>query len=97
MSSIIYVIFTTLSFCIEAVCLLMMVRAILSWFPGVGRGSKVVAFIYNVTESVVAPVRTVMNKISFVRTFPLDLSFLVTLLLLYALQSLLYVGYTMLI
>lgn len=75
----------------------MVVRAIFSWFPIDGKSSKVVAFIYTVTEFLIAPVRSVMNRFAFVRTFPHDLPFLVTVILLSALQGLLYEGYTMLI
>ena len=91
-----YVVYTSLSFCIETVCLMMIVRAVLSWFPGVGRNSRIMAFIYTVTEFFISPVRNFMSRFDFVRRFPLDLSFLVTFILLDMLQGLLYYGFSLL-
>ncbi len=45
MQSLIYVIFTVLNGAIEIVTLLMLIRAILSWFPIVDRSSKIMSFI----------------------------------------------------
>ncbi len=68
----------------------MLIRAVTSWFPTVNRNSRFMQLIYTVTEFFIAPVRNVMWKIPFVRTFPLDLSFLVTYLLLGMAQTLVY-------
>lgn len=96
MRSILYVVYTTISFCIDALCIMMIVRAVLSWFPGVGRNSRVMAFIYSVTEIFIAPVRNFMNRFDFIRRFPLDLSLLVTMILLEILQGFLYYGFALL-
>jgi|GEM_PF-1351173 YggT family protein len=84
-----YIAFTVLNGAIEIVTLLMFIRAILSWFPLVDRSSKIMSFIYMVTEFVISPVRHVLNKFDSVRRFPIDLSFLVTYLLLHFVQVML--------
>ena len=81
MNSVIYVIFTTLNVCIDVITFLMLIRAVLSWFPAFGESSAVVRFIVGVTEFFISPVRVVMNRFNFVRNFPLDLSFTVTFFL----------------
>ncbi len=74
---------------IEIITLLMFVRAILSWFPVVDRSSNIMSFIYMVTEAVISPVRRVIDRFGFARRFPIDISFLVTYLLLHLIQVLL--------
>lgn len=56
--------------------LLFIVRAILSWFPMMESGG-IMDFIYSVTEPVLSPIRTVLDKIPFFRGLPLDLSVVV--------------------
>lgn len=89
MQSLIYVIFTVLNGAIEIVTLLMLIRAILSWFPIVDRSSKIMSFIYMVTEAVISPVRKVLWRFDSVRRFPIDISFLVTYILLHLIQVML--------
>ena len=63
--------------------LAMLVRAIMSWFPpSSGREGPIRAFFTTVTEFIVAPVRALLGRFDFVRRSPIDISFLVTFLLL---------------
>ncbi len=90
MTSFIYVFYRFFSIIFEIVSIAMLIRAVTSWFPTVNRGSKFMQLIYVVTEFFIAPVRSLMWKIPAVRTFPLDLSFLVTYILLGMAQSIVY-------
>lgn len=62
--------------------ILLVARALFSWFDP-GFGSRVGRFLFDLTEPLVAPVRQVMPQ-----TGPLDLSIMVTMLLLIVLRQL---------
>ena len=55
--------------------LAMLVRALMSWIPSL-QGSQLQGFLYQITEPIIMPVRRLLWKIPAVRSFPLDLSFL---------------------
>lgn len=73
---------------IGAIQLMMFVRAILSWFPGAD-DSSISEFLYNVTEPVIMPARNLLERIPSLRNFPIDISFLVTFILLSIVQTIL--------
>lgn len=60
--------------------MLLLVRAVCSWVPSF-RESMVYRFSYKVTEPILRPVRELLFRIEFVRNCPIDLSFLVVVLL----------------
>ena len=68
--------------------LIFLVRAIMSWIMPYENNSFA-RFVRSVTDTVTAPVRRVLNRFDGIRTFPLDLSFLITFLLITAVHSLL--------
>jgi YggT family protein len=68
--------------------LLMMARAILSWLP-FDDDSALQRFLFVTTEPFIQPVRALLEKINFLSGFPIDLSFLVTYILLTLISSLL--------
>ena len=73
---------------LDAVQLMMLIRAILSWFPPAdGRGGVIRNFVYTVSEFFVAPVRAFLDRFDWVRRTPIDISFLVTFLLLSILST----------
>ena len=69
--------------------LLLIARAILSWFPMV-QGNAIDAFLYNVTEPVLAPIRNVIWKIPFLANMPIDFSILVAFLLIDVLRTIIF-------
>ena len=73
---------------ISAFKMLMLIRAICSWFPSI-RDTGFFRFIYSITEPPLVPIRKVLNNIGWVRRFPLDLSFLALYLLLELVSSML--------
>lgn len=65
----------------------MLVRAILSWFPGT-EDSPVSRFLAVLTEPIIMPVRALFNKMGWFQDMPLDISFFVTYLLISIIASL---------
>jgi len=64
---------------IELISILLLIRAVFSWFPTV-RGGRVLEIIYMITEPVLLPYRTLFNRLAIGRGFPVDLSFLATMI-----------------
>ena len=83
-----YLLGRLLYYLLSAVQLFMLIRAVLSWFPG-EPGGVLVNFLYAVTETVIAPVRFLLERFRVVRESPIDLSFFATFLLLSLMQIIL--------
>ncbi len=60
---------------------IMIIRAVLSWFPKV-RDTKFFRLLHIITDPVISPMRNLLFKISWIRRLPIDLSFLATYLFL---------------
>lgn len=58
----------------------MMLRAILSWFPI--DSNKFVDFLYTITEPFIVPIRLLFEKLGWFQNLPIDISFMVSYLLL---------------
>lgn len=67
----------------------MLVRAVLSWFPDFG-GGMIESIAYTITEPVIMPVRSILDRFESLRNFPFDLSFLATLFIIGILEVLLF-------
>lgn len=87
MDQLTYVISKAVYYFIGALQILMFIRAILSWLP-IDEDSPIVTFIYNVTETVIFPVRSLLERSEQIASLPIDVSFFVTFLLLSLVQSL---------
>ncbi len=81
METVIYLVVNVTYLLISALQLIMLLRAIMSWLP-FDDSSPLFRFVYIVTEPVILPVRNIMDKIGFLSGLPIDLSFLVTYMLL---------------
>lgn len=75
----------TLRLLISGIELLMLIRALLSWFP-IDEDSTLLRFLYAVTEPVIFPVRALLARLGWFQDFPLDVSFFLTFLLLSVLR-----------
>ncbi len=64
-------------------------RALLSWIPQM-QGGKLAQVLYQLTEPLVAPFRSLLSRIPAMRTFPVDISFLVAYFVLLLVQRFLY-------
>ena len=60
--------------------LAMLIRAIMSWFPG--DSNKFEIFLYAITEPLILPVRKLFEHFNWFQGLPIDVSFFVTYLLL---------------
>lgn len=67
---------------------LMFARAIFSWFPQM-QGSRIAEFLYMVTEPIIMPFRSLLDRFPATRMIPIDFSFLCAFLTLKILQMLL--------
>lgn len=76
-----YVIMQCLILFIDVVSIAMLARAILSWFT-MGEQTKIGAFLYVVTEPVILPIRALCNRFGWFQGLPLDMPFLITVMLL---------------
>ncbi len=76
---------STVQLFISALMFLLCIRAVMGIFAE--EDSKLLVFSSVVTEPVVAPVRKLLSKISFLDEMPIDLSFLTTCLILMFIQS----------
>lgn len=81
MENIIYLVVNITYLAIGALQLLMLIRAIMSWLP-FDDSSPLSRFVYCATEPVIIPVRNLLDRIGFLSDLPIDLSFLVTYMLL---------------
>ena len=57
----------------------MLTRAILSWFPI--DSNKFIDFIYSITEPFIYPIRVLFIKMNWFQGLPIDISFLVSYIL----------------
>jgi len=84
----VYVITATLSLLLSAIQLLMLIRAILSWFP-MEEDSNLIRFIYMATEPVILPVRSLLDRFGLFEGMPIDMSFFITFMLISIIRMLL--------
>lgn len=82
-ATVLYVLLVSFDLC-------MLIRAICSWIPNF-QSSKIYEFTYKITEPILSPVRNLLMRWDFVRRCPLDLSFLVVIILTSLIQRFLYI------
>ena len=81
MPVILLILFFAVRLLLELFYVLLIVRAVLSWVPGMR--NRLTDFVYMVTEPVLSPVRNLLNRSRFGNlSLPIDLSFLVVLFIL---------------
>ncbi len=66
--------------------LAMFLRAILSWFAS--PESRLLDFLYSVTEPAIAPVRALCEHFGWFEDLPIDIPFIITMLLLSLIETL---------
>ena len=65
---------------LDVVTFAMLIRAVLSWIPM--DPNKFTDFIHAITEPVILPLRALFYKLNWFQGMPIDMSFLITCLLL---------------
>ena len=88
MHQLVYVITAMLSLLLSTNQLLMLIRAILSWFP-MEEDSNLIRFIYMATEPVILPVRSLLDRFGLFEGMPIDMSFFITFMLISIIRMLL--------
>ena len=83
-----YVIRSTVLILISVTEIMMFIRAIFSWIPA-DVDNKFTRFVYGYTEIVISPMRALFNRFHLFESFPLDMAFFMTLLLLILLRVIL--------
>lgn len=84
-----YLLFQLTSSLVRLLQFLLFGRAIFSWFPQM-RGSKIAEFLYLVTEPIIMPFRSLVNRFQGARMLPIDIAFFCAFLALEFLQMLLF-------
>lgn len=79
---------TALHYLIDLISLLILVRALISWLP-LREDNPIVGVLNMLTEPVVAPVRGLLGRISFLKELPVDFSPFFALIALMIVNSLL--------
>ena len=74
----VFIVRNTVTILLSVIQIAMLARAILSWFP-IQNG--LVDFLYTVTEPFVYPVRRLFEKMGWFQGIPMDISFMVSYLL----------------
>lgn len=89
MSALLYVLSSVVSMLIGIILFLMLVRALLSWFPLLDEDSTVAELLFITTEPFVLPVRALLDRFEVIRSLPIDISYMITMLLLGILRTIL--------
>ena len=84
----IYLVYRLLFSLIRLLEFLLVVRALVSWFPQVQQ-SQLGDFVYTVTEPLVRPCRELLSRIECLRMMPIDFSALMAFIVLELLETLL--------
>lgn len=82
------VIANTVYFLISALQILMLIRAVMSWFP-IDEDGTFYRFIHICTEPMITPVRTLLEKLNLFQNIPIDISFFITFMILSVIQLIL--------
>ncbi len=87
MSIVVYVIANTVYYLIMAMQIMLLVRAVLSWVSD--EDSALSRFFYYATEPILFPVRSLLDRSETIRNMPIDISYMVAMLILIVIQFLL--------
>lgn len=88
MDLLIFLLVSTIRLFLTIEQILFLARAILSWFF-MAEENAITNFLYAVTEPLIVPARVFLNKFESVQNVPIDIPFIVTVMLLTVLQMLL--------
>lgn len=72
---------------IEIIVIAMSLRALLSWF--LDNDNFILNFLSNITEPIITPVRRLLQHFRLLSGYPIDLSFLITFVILIIIRTIL--------
>ena len=81
MNNIINIVANSVVALLYALQFLMFGRAVMTWFAP-DEDNKLAQFLFMTTEPIVYPIRQLLNKIEFFGNMPIDMSFLVAMVVL---------------
>lgn len=81
MSELFYIVTSFVGILIDILMYAMFIRALLSWLP-LAEDNPIENFLFAITEPVILPVRAVLDRFEILSELPIDISFLVTMILL---------------
>ena len=81
-----YVLSATVHLMISAVLFAMMARVIMSFIPN-AQDTKFFAFVFMISEPIIIPIRFLLYKLNLFQDTPLDISFLLTYIILMWINS----------
>ena len=76
-----YVLMQCLILFIDVLSIAMLARAIISWIF-MGQQTRLGAFLYVVTEPIILPIRALCRRFGWFQGLPMDMPFLITVVLL---------------
>lgn len=80
MQGILYLLIASVRLILSVWYLLFIINAVLSWLPDIDNAFT--DFVFSVTEPVLAPIRDLFDRLGVSSALPIDLSFLVVMILL---------------
>ena len=80
MQGILYLLIASVRLILSAWYVLFIISAVLSWLPDIDNAFT--DFVFSVTEPVLAPIRDLFDRLGVSSALPIDLSFLVVMILL---------------
>lgn len=86
MNTLLYILQMTLSLLLSTLELLLLARAIFSWFPMEG-DNPLIRFLHAMTEPVIYPVRATLERLNLFQGLPIDMSFFFTFILISILST----------
>lgn len=87
MGNIWYILASVMDGFLGLMLLLFLIRALLSWTVP-GPTGVVLSFLYVVTDFIIDPIRSILDRFSFIRDCPIDISFCTAVLLISVLKNL---------
>jgi YggT family protein len=88
MTQITYVLVKFIALFLQALLVAMLLRALMSWFT-MGEENRFTKFLYVVTEPVITPVRNLCAHFGWFTDVPVDMSFLITTIILSVVSTIL--------
>ncbi len=88
MSEVLYVVASFVDVLLTALYFAIFVRVILSWLP-IDDDSSFLNFVYMITDPVIVPIRSLLERIPAFGNSPIDFSSFVAMILIFALQAML--------
>jgi YggT family protein len=75
----------TVDWVLEFIKIAIFARIILSWIP-ISKENKIIRFLYEITEPILAPIRGMLEKSAMVKNSMIDFSPIVAFMLLYVVE-----------